>query len=141
MNWIWVNVLADSAIKALSSITNKMIKNRGFPYSVYSMLYDACVCSVAFYGSEVFGYKECDSQFKLHLKAARIFMGLPKFVTPSGLVSELNWLLPHFRTRIKMVQFFSRLLCTNSSRLTYKIFKWDCQINERYCSCKEGRSR
>ena len=76
-----------------------MIKNKGFPFSVYSILYQACVCSISQYGSEVFGYEQYDPTFKLHLRAARAFLGLPKNVTSFGLVSELDWLLPHFQSR------------------------------------------
>ena len=48
-------VQADSAGRALSSIITKMIKNQGFPFNVYSILYKACVCNISEYGSEVFG--------------------------------------------------------------------------------------
>ena len=95
----------------------KMIKNKGFPYSVYSRLYQSCVCSVAHYGSEVFGYEEYSSTLKLQLRAARAFLGLPKNVTSCGLVSELDWLLPHYQTRIKMIQYFGRILGTPSNGL------------------------
>merc|ERR1712240_784336 len=36
---------ADSAGRALGSIITKMIKNRGLPYNVYSILYDSCITS------------------------------------------------------------------------------------------------
>ena len=57
-------VQADSAGRALSKIITKMIKNQGFPYNVYSILYNACVCSISGYGSEVFGFDYYDSTFK-----------------------------------------------------------------------------
>ena len=38
-----ISMHSDSAGRALRSIITKMIKNGGFPYKVYSMLYDACV--------------------------------------------------------------------------------------------------
>ena len=50
-------VQSDSAGRALSSIITKMIKNKGFPYPVYSVLYQACVRSISENGSEVFGFK------------------------------------------------------------------------------------
>ena len=87
---------SDSAGRALSSIVTKMIKNKGFPFSIYSILYQSCVCSISQYGGEIFGYEKYDSSFKLHLRAARAFLGLPKNVASFGLVSELDWLLPHF---------------------------------------------
>ena len=121
---------ADSAGQALSSIITKMIKNKGFPFSVYSILYQACVCSISQYGSEVFGYEQFDSTQKIHLRAARAFLGLPKNVASFGLVSELDWLLPHYQTQIKMIQHFGRVMRTNRCRLMYRVFQWDCQLNE-----------
>ena len=40
---------ADSAGRALSLIITKMIKNGGFPYTVYSLLFKTCVCSISMY--------------------------------------------------------------------------------------------
>ena len=70
--------LADSAGRALGSIITKMIKNGGFPLNVYSILYEACVTSIAEYSGEVFGYNQHQPTFKLHLRAIRAFLGLPK---------------------------------------------------------------
>ena len=122
-------IQADSAGNALSSIITKMIKNKGFPFSVYSILYQACVCSISQYGSEVFGYEQYDSSFKLHLRAARAFLGLPKNVASFGLVSELNWLMPHLQSRLKMIQHFGRIMRTPRHRLMYRVFMWDRQLN------------
>ena len=106
-----------------------MIKNRGFPYNVYSLLYKTCVCSVSQYGSEVFGFEQYDSLFRLHLRAARAFLGVSKNATSYGLISELDWLLPHYETRIRMIQYFSRIMYTPSSRLLFTVYKWDRHLN------------
>ena len=98
---------SDSAGRALSSIVTKMIKNKGFPFSIYSILYQSCVCSISQYGGEIFEYGKYDSSFKLHLRAARAFLGLPKNVASFGLISELDWLLPQFQSRLKMIQYFN----------------------------------
>ena len=109
-----------------------MIKCKGFPYSVYSILYQACVCSISQYGSEVFGYDQYNSSFKVHLRAARAFLGLPKNVASFGLVSELDWLLPHFQTRVKMIQHYGRIMRmrTSGDRIMYRVFMWDRHLNE-----------
>ena len=117
-----VKILTDSAGRALSSLITKMIKNKGLPFSIYSMLYQACICSISQYGSEVYGYENFDSAFKLHLRAARAFLGLPKNVTSFGLVSELDWLLPRYQSHLKMIQFFGRIMCTPSNRLLFKVY-------------------
>ena len=124
-------VQADSAGRALSSIITKMIKNQGFPYNVYSTLYKACVSSISEYGSEIFGFDKYNSLYKLHLRAARAFLGLPKTVTSSGLVSEIGWSLPENQTKIKMIRHFARLLKTPDYRLMKKVYIWDKQLNER----------
>ena len=82
-----VNQLADSAGRALGSIITKMIKNGGFPFSVFTTLYQACVCSIVDYGGEVFGYNSVDSALKVHLRAARAFLGLAKTVPIPGVLS------------------------------------------------------
>merc|ERR1711942_400707 len=47
-----------------------------------------------------------------------------------GLISELDWLLPHFQSQLKMIQYFNRIMCTPSNRLLYKIYVWDRNLNE-----------
>ena len=123
-------VQADSAGNALSKIITKMIKNQGFPFNVYSILYNACVCSISGYGSEVFGFEEFDSSNKIHFRAARAYLGMPKNVASFGLISELDWLMPQYQTWIKMIQYFSRLVKTPSNRLMRKVYSWDKHLNE-----------
>ena len=121
---------ADSAGRALGSIITKMIKNKGLPYSVYTILYQSCVSSISQYGSEVYGFSQYDAFFKLHLRAARSYLGLPKNVTSFGLVSEIDWLLPQYETQLKMVRFLGRLYSMPGSRLIKRVFDWDRNLNE-----------
>ena len=125
-----VSLLADSAGRALSSIITKMIKNGGFPYSIFCTLYQACVCSIADYSSEVFGYESFDSSQKIYLRAARSFLGVPKPTSIPGIISEMNLLLPQSRAQIKMARQYHRVLKMSNSRLTKKVFFWDKNLNE-----------
>ena len=122
--------LADSAGRALGSIVTKMIKNGGFPFNVYSILYDACVTSIADYSGEVFGYNQHQPTLNLHLRAIRAFLGLPKNSCNVGVLSEVDWLLPQYRTRIKMIRMFNRISKMDESRLTRKVFNWDRHLND-----------
>ena len=122
--------LADSAGRALGSIVTKMIKNGGFPFNVYSILYEACVTSIADYSGEVFGYNQHQPTLKLHLRAIRAFLGLPKNSVNVGVLSEVDWLLPQYRTRMKMIRMYNRIIKMDENRLTRKIFNWDRQLNE-----------
>ena len=38
--------------------------------------------------------------------------------------------MPHYQTRIKMIQHFGRIMRTPSHRLMYRVFKWDRHLND-----------
>ena len=114
-------VQSDSASRALSVIVTKMIKNGGFPYNIYSLLYDTCVTSISDYGAEIFGFQEYDSNLNLHLRAIRAYIGVPKNATKAGVLSEVDWTLPIFRTQVRMVRYYHRLLKMPPNRLCKQI--------------------
>ena len=120
---------ADSAGRALSSIITKMIKNNGFPYSVFAMLYDACVNSISDYCSPIMGFSTSQSLLKLHIRAIRSFLGLPKNACTPGLLSEVDLLMPEYRSKIQMVRHYQRMLSMQDHRLTKKIMLWDRELN------------
>ena len=122
--------LADSAGRALSSIITKMIKHGGFPFNVYTLLYEACVTSISDYGSEITGYTQYEPTVQLHTRAIRAFLGLPKNSCNVGVLSEVNWLLPEYRTQLKMVRQYNRVISMDNSRLTKKVYLWDRSLND-----------
>ena len=124
-----VDLLADAAGRALGSIITKMIKNGGFPYNVFCTLYQACVCSIADYGGEVFGFEKYDSAHKIHLRAARSFLGVNKTTTIVGIIGEFNLLLPQYRSQLKMIRQYHRVLKLSDKNMARKIFIWDKNLN------------
>ena len=120
----------DAAGRALGAIVTKMIKNGGFPYNVYSLLYNACVTSVSDYSGPITGYLQFDSSLQIHLRAIRAFLGVPKNTCNVGVLSEVDLLLPHYRTRIQMIRQYHRMICMDSDRLTKQIFVWDKTLND-----------
>ena len=121
---------SEAAGRALSSVITKMIKNGGFSLTIYSLLYNSCVTSVADYSAPVTGYEEFVSATKIHLRALRAYLGVPKNAANAGVLSEINWLLPKFRGRISMMRYYHRLLNTSNDRLLKKVFLWDKKLNE-----------
>ena len=122
--------LAESAGRALSGIITKMIKNGGFPFNVYTILYESCVCSITDYGSEVLGFSEYQATEKVHNKAARAYLGLGRSTPIPGMRVEMGWLEPRSRTQARMIRMLHRLVCMDSARLTKKIFLWDQKLTE-----------
>ena len=107
-----------------------MIKNKGFSYSVFSTLVNACVNSITDYGSEIFGFSKHLASDNIYLRAARSFIGLPKTAPKDGIISEINWLLPQYRSQLKMIRYFHKLMNLDSNRLTKRIFLWDKHLND-----------
>ena len=125
-----VSKQVDSAERALGSIITKMIKNEGFPYNVYALLYEACVCSISDYSAAVTGFGSIDQMEKLHLRALRAFLGAPKNACSAAITSEFDLLIPKYRTKICMVRFYHRLMKMEENRITKRIFMWDRNLNE-----------
>ena len=66
----------------------------GFPVNVFLTLYNACVCSISDYGSEVSGFGMFEVAKKLHIRAARTFLGFTKNTLHAAVISEFNELMP-----------------------------------------------
>ena len=126
-----VDQQSEAAERALSSVITKMIKNGGFPLNVYTVLYESCVTSVSDYIAPCTGYTESDALLKLHLRAIRAFLGVPKSAPNVGVLSEIGWLMPHFRTRLTMVRLYHKLINMDNERLTKKVFIWDKTLNDQ----------
>ena len=121
--------LCDSAGRALSSIITKMIKNSGFPYKVFTNLVNSCVNSITDYAGSVIGFDQHEGPLKIHLRAARAFLGVPKNAAKNAIISEIDWLLPKYRTRINMIRQLHRMLKINNDRVTKQVLMWDKILN------------
>ena len=120
---------ADSAGRALGYIITKMIKNQGFPFNVYSILYESCVTSINDYAGEVIGFLQYERSVQLQARAIRAYLGLPKNSCRVGVLSEVDWLMPEYRTRLKMIRQYNRILKMDEGRLTKKVYDWDRLLN------------
>ena len=124
--------LSDAAGRALGQIFSKTIKHGGLPYITYTTIIDSCVNSIAHYASEIWGFKCYEANLKLHLRAARFFLGLPKNAPIPAILADIDWLYPVYNTQIKMVRQFHRMLKMEDSRLTKMIMYWDIKFTEKY---------
>ena len=71
-----------------------------------------------------------DSALQIYLRAARLFLGVPKNTSTHGIISELNQLLPQSRGQIRMIRQFYRLLNMTDANDCKKVFIWDKNLNE-----------
>ena len=56
------------------------------------------------------GFDQHEGPLKIHLRAARAFLGVPKNSTKCAILSEIYWLTPKYRTRLRMVRQYHRML-------------------------------
>ena len=125
-------IFADPAGRALGFVITKMIKNGGFPANVYRTVVEACVFSISDYAGEVWGAHEYSFTKRLHSRAIRAFLGLPKNTPGAGLLAEMNWLEPRSRTQVKVVRQYQRMIKMNNKRLTQKVLLWDRKLSEEF---------
>ena len=124
--------LSDSAGRALGSIITKLIKNGGFPYNVFTTLVDCCVNSISQYASEVWGFEQYEPTLKIHLRAARFYLGLPKTAAIPAVLAQIDWLEPVFCTQMKMIRQYHRIIKMDNTRLTKSILIWDKQFFDEH---------
>ena len=119
------NSFCDPASRALSAVMCKMIKNKGFPFNIFEMLYNSCVTSITDYSHEVIGFHQYSGSASVHSKAIRAYLGVGHSASLCGLRSEMGWLEPRSRTQVKMFRYFLKLRKMPDDRLTKQIFIYD----------------
>ena len=94
------------------------------------MLCNARVVCVMDYSAAIYGFKEYQSALNVHLKAIRMFLGVPKNACITGALSEVDLFLPHNRAKLQMICHYHRLLSMNNDRLNKKVLLWDKSLIE-----------
>jgi len=70
------NSFCDPASCALSAVMCKMIKNKGFPFNIFEMLYNCCVTSITDYSHDVIGFHQFSGSASIHSNAIRAYLGV-----------------------------------------------------------------
>ena len=123
------NSFLDPASRAMNAVICKMIKNKGFPFDIFQLLYNSCVTTVCDYAHEVIGFHQYSASDKIHTKAIRSYLGVGHSAPLCALRSEMAWLEPRSRTQIKMLRFYYRLKDMDNNRLTKKILLYDQNLS------------
>ena len=92
-------------------------------------MYESCVTSISDYAGEVIGFTQFERSVQLQARAIRAYLGLPRNSCRVGVLSEVNWLLPEYRTCLKMIRQYNRILKMDEERLTKKVYNWDRLLN------------
>ena len=120
-----IQVLADSAGRALGSVLNKVKACKDLGYHTYTQLYQSCVCPVSDYASGVWGFHENVSCNTIQNRAIRSFLGVHKLTPILAISGDMGWTPVNIRHKGEMLRLWNRLVKMSDDRLTKKIFNWD----------------
>ena len=73
--------VAQSASRALGLLISKCKLAGGFPYNVFTKLYDSVVSPVINYGACIWGFKSCSCINAVQNRAQRFFLGVGKYTS------------------------------------------------------------
>ena len=119
-----VQVLADSASRALGCLITKIKHLKDCGYKTYTKLFDSGVLPVLHYSAEIWGYgphTKCDTILN---RAMRYYLGVHRYAPTPGVQGEMAWLSLKYRRYILMTKYWNRLIKLDNDRLTKKIFLW-----------------
>ena len=105
----------------------KVLNDMG--YETYTKCFEASVCPVIDYGSEIWGNIKSKKKDIMQHKAIRVFLGVNKFAAIPFLEGDIGWVPNIIRQKKRMLRFWNRLLKLEPSRLTKKIFLLEYEIN------------
>jgi hypothetical protein len=123
LNWNkTTEILAKSANRALGMLMNKSRLFGGFDYNTYTTVYNATVRPILEYGSEIWGGYESKSINKIHLKACRFYMKLPKHAPTNAVLGDMGWDTPYARQQGAVGRWWHKLCNSEDGRLIKTTF-------------------
>ncbi len=97
------NVLVDDGYSALCAIITKYEKPGGLGYYTYTTMYNAGVCPILDYATEICAYKEYPEINTIQNRAIRVFMGVHNFAPNLGITEYFGWTASNVRHRVAMI--------------------------------------
>ena len=124
-----VNVLSDSAGRALGAVLDKVKFCRDLGYKTYTQLFKSCVCPILDYGAGVWGYSKHIKCEEVQNRAIRCFLGVHKLAPLLAIVGDMGWEPCEVRHGGDMVRLWNRLINMPDNKLTKQIFLSDLLNN------------
>ena len=113
--------LKEKGDSAIFSLVKKARKEK-LPLDIQFELFDRMVIPVILYGSEIWGYNKLDMLERLHLKFCKMLMRV-KQSTPDVMVyGETGRLCLEYHVKLRMINFWSSIVCGSHDKLTYTIY-------------------
>ena len=127
-----VELLADSASRALGVIISKYKILKNVRFHSFTRMYNAGVIPILQYGAEIWGFGKYSPPDKIHHRAMRFLLGVHRFTPVPALYGDTGWLKPRESRYLCLFNYWNKLVNMREDRLTKCIFNWDylqCNVN------------
>ena len=116
--------VAQAAHRALGILIAKGRVHGGFPYSIYTKLYNTLVQPIIDYGSHVWGHKTFAAIQAMQIHALRYFLGLGKRAPLAALQGDMGWTHQEHHQWLTVTRQWYRLVKMVPSWLSHRVFIW-----------------
>ncbi|KAK6196333.1 hypothetical protein SNE40_001576 [Patella caerulea] len=112
----------EKATKGMYSLLRKC-RNNNLSISCQIQLFDKCILPILMYGSEIWGYENVDNLEKIQLNFYKTILNLRKTTPNCMIYAELGKLPIQCLIKMRMIQFWNRLLNGKASKLSFCLYK------------------
>ena len=114
--------LIEQARRASFAVMRKSRK-LNLPVDLQLKLFDTMIAPILFYGSEIWGYENCDMIESFHFKYCKRLLHL-KASTPKAMVyDELGRYPMQILIKSRMVSFLAKILCGKKDKLAVTLYR------------------
>ena len=124
-----VEVLANSAGRALGGVIAKFKSISDMGVNTYTKLFHSCVVPVIDYCAGVWGLTNNTKAESVQHRALRYFLGVHKYAPNLAIEGDMGWETCKVRWGVDIVRLWNRLVNMNCDRLTKRVFDWDYGVN------------
>jgi hypothetical protein len=129
---ITAKCIAQSAQRALGLLIAKGRAHGGFPFDVYTKLYNSLVVPILDYGSAVLGHRIYNSIKAVQHRASRYFLGVGKKTPLVALQGDMGWHVPEHYQWIGVTRQWCRMATMEETRINKRVFTWAQKASSRY---------
>ena len=121
----------DKANKALGIIIAKSKALGGFPFSVFTKLFNVSVVSIFSYIAHIWAFSSSPLCSKIENSALRFFFGLGRNTPMAALIGDSGWPPLFLQLQFTVMKYWYHLGTLNSDRLPKKIFCWNMKLADK----------
>jgi len=118
------------ANRALGVLIAKAKAAHGFPLSVFSRLFDACVIPICTYSAHIWAHRKRQPLDKIQNNALRFFFGLGTATPLAALLGDSGWPPIQLHLQFTMLKYWFRVCSMPLERVPKQVFLWSRSLSD-----------